>query len=37
MARNHVQGKSVAALIDRKNTLKTFLVKNGKPFLEKAE
>lgn len=27
-------GQIVAALIDRKNTLKTFLVKNGKPFLK---
>jgi len=26
-------GQIVAALIDRKNTLKTFLVKNGRPFL----
>ncbi len=26
-------GQIVAALIDRKNTLKTFLVKNGKPYL----
>lgn len=26
-------GQIVAALIDRKNTLKTFLLKNGKPFL----
>jgi len=26
-------GQVVAALIDRKNTLKTFVVKNGKPFL----
>lgn len=26
-------GQVVAALIDRKNTLKTFLVRNGKPFL----
>lgn len=26
-------GQIVAALIDRKNTLKTFLIKNGKPFL----
>ena len=24
----------MAALIDRKNTLKTFVVKNGKPFLK---
>jgi len=27
-------GQIVAALIDRKNTLKTFLVQNGKPFLK---
>jgi repressor LexA len=27
-------GQIVAALIDRKSTLKTFLVKNGKPFLK---
>lgn len=27
-------GQVVAALIDRKNTLKTFLVKNGRPFLK---
>lgn len=27
-------GQIVAALIDRKNTLKTFLVKNGKPYLK---
>jgi repressor LexA len=27
-------GQIVAALIDRKNTLKTFLIKNGKPFLK---
>jgi repressor LexA len=27
-------GQIVAALIDRKNTLKTFLVKNNKPFLK---
>ncbi len=27
-------GQVVAALIDRKNTLKTFLVKSGKPFLK---
>ena len=27
-------GQIVAALIDRKNTLKTFLVKDGKPFLK---
>lgn len=27
-------GQIVAALIDRKNTLKTFLVRNGKPFLK---
>jgi repressor LexA len=27
-------GQVVAALIDRKNTLKTFLLKNGKPFLK---
>lgn len=27
-------GQIVAALIDRKNTLKTFLLKNGKPFLK---
>jgi|ERR1051325_1372776 repressor LexA len=27
-------GQIVAALIDGKNTLKTFLVKNGKPFLK---
>ena len=27
-------GQIVAALIDRKNTLKTFVVKNGKPFLK---
>ena len=27
-------GQVVAALIDRKNTLKTFLVRNGKPFLK---
>jgi len=27
-------GQVVAALIDRKNTLKTFLIKNGKPFLK---
>jgi repressor LexA len=27
-------GQIVAALIDRKNTLKTFLMKNGKPFLK---
>ena len=27
-------GQVVAALIDRQNTLKTFLVKNGKPFLK---
>lgn len=27
-------GQIVAALIDRRNTLKTFLVKNGKPFLK---
>jgi repressor LexA len=27
-------GQIVAALIDRKNTLKTFLVKNGRPFLK---
>jgi repressor LexA len=27
-------GQIVAALIDRKNTLKTFLVKNGQPFLK---
>lgn len=27
-------GQVVAALIDRKNTLKTFIVKNGKPFLK---
>ncbi len=26
-------GQIVAALIDRKNTLKTFLIQNGKPFL----
>ena len=26
-------GQIVAALIDRKSTLKTFLVKNGRPFL----
>lgn len=26
-------GQVVAALIDRKNTLKTFVVKNGKPYL----
>lgn len=27
-------GQIVAALLDRKNTLKTFVVKNGKPFLK---
>jgi repressor LexA len=27
-------GQVVAALIDRKNTLKTFVIKNGKPFLK---
>ena len=27
-------GQIVAALIDRKDTLKTFMVKNGKPFLK---
>jgi repressor LexA len=27
-------GQIVAALIDRKNTLKTFVVKNGKPYLK---
>jgi len=27
-------GQIVAALIDRKNTLKTFLMKNGKPYLK---
>ncbi len=27
-------GQIVAALIDRKNTLKTFLARNGKPFLK---
>ena len=27
-------GQVVAALIDRKSTLKTFVVKNGKPFLK---
>lgn len=27
-------GQVVAALIDRKNTLKTFVMKNGKPFLK---
>ena len=27
-------GQIVAALIDRKNTLKTFVVKNGQPFLK---
>jgi repressor LexA len=27
-------GQVVAALIDRKNTLKTFLVRNGRPFLK---
>lgn len=27
-------GQVVAALIDRKNTLKTFFVKNGRPFLK---
>ena len=27
-------GQIVAALIDRKSTLKTFLIKNGKPFLK---
>ncbi len=27
-------GQIVAALIDRKSTLKTFLVKGGKPFLK---
>lgn len=27
-------GQIVAALIDRKNTLKTYLVKNGKPYLQ---
>jgi len=27
-------GQIVAALVDRKNTLKTFLVRNGKPFLK---
>jgi len=27
-------GQIVAALIDRKNTLKTFLVRNGKPYLK---
>lgn len=27
-------GQVVAALIDRKNTLKTFVVRNGKPFLK---
>jgi repressor LexA len=27
-------GQIVAALIDRKNTLKTFLIKSGKPFLK---
>ena len=27
-------GQIVAALIDRKNTLKTFVVKNGRPFLK---
>ncbi|MDB6129548.1 MAG: transcriptional repressor, LexA family [Verrucomicrobiales bacterium] len=27
-------GQIVAALIDRKNTLKTFILKNGKPFLK---
>ena len=27
-------GQIVAALIDRKNTLKTFVLKNGKPFLK---
>lgn len=28
------QGQIVAALIDRKSTLKTFVLKNGKPFLK---
>ena len=27
-------GQIVAALIDRKSTLKTFVIKNGKPFLK---
>ena len=27
-------GQIVAALIDRKSTLKTFILKNGKPFLK---
>jgi repressor LexA len=27
-------GQIVAALMDRKSTLKTFLLKNGKPFLK---
>jgi len=27
-------GQIVAALVDRKNTLKTFVVKNGKPYLK---
>jgi repressor LexA len=27
-------GQIVAALIDRKSTLKTFVLKNGKPFLK---
>ena len=27
-------GQMVAALIDRKSTLKTFVLKNGKPFLK---
>jgi len=27
-------GQIVAALIDRKSTLKTFLLKNGRPFLK---
>lgn len=27
-------GQIVAALIDRKSTLKTYVVKNGKPFLK---
>jgi SOS-response transcriptional repressor LexA len=27
-------GQTVAALIDRKSTLKTFILKNGKPFLK---
>jgi len=27
-------GQIVAALIDRKNTLKTFIIKNGKPYLK---